>query len=257
MRILFPLPDEDFDPTESAIPWLALTQAGHEVVFATPSAQPARGDPRVLTGKGFGPWKAFLQAIPHARETYAQMIASPAFGAPQKLDLIEADAFDGVHLTGGHAPGMRRYLDSSAVHRFVATHTMQGKPVGAICHGVLAVARAKDPSTGRSVLYGRKTTALMRNQELTAWALTGLWLGSYYRTYRETVAQEVEKALQSPMDFINGPFSLTREAPDRPDHGFTVRDGNYLSARFYGDSYKYAHDFVALIDAHAAGRRPR
>ena len=60
MRILFPLPDEDFDPTESAIPWAALTAAGHEVAFATPSGQPARADPRILSGKGFGPWKAFL-----------------------------------------------------------------------------------------------------------------------------------------------------------------------------------------------------
>ena len=29
-----PLPDRDFDTTESAVPWKKLTEAGHSVVFA-------------------------------------------------------------------------------------------------------------------------------------------------------------------------------------------------------------------------------
>ena len=35
MRVLVPLPDADFDTTEVAVPWRLLTEAGHEVVFAT------------------------------------------------------------------------------------------------------------------------------------------------------------------------------------------------------------------------------
>ena len=35
MRVLIPLPDRDFDVTEVAVPWRLLTDAGHEVVFAT------------------------------------------------------------------------------------------------------------------------------------------------------------------------------------------------------------------------------
>jgi putative intracellular protease/amidase len=34
-RVLDPLPDRDFDVTEVAVPWRLLTDAGHEVVFAT------------------------------------------------------------------------------------------------------------------------------------------------------------------------------------------------------------------------------
>jgi hypothetical protein len=34
-RVLLPLPDRDFDPTEAAVPWRELRDAGHQVVVAT------------------------------------------------------------------------------------------------------------------------------------------------------------------------------------------------------------------------------
>ena len=50
-RVLIPLPDNDFDVTEVAVPWRLLTRAGHQVVFATerPGVLPA-ADPRLLAG---------------------------------------------------------------------------------------------------------------------------------------------------------------------------------------------------------------
>lgn len=248
-KIVFPLPAEGFEPTESAVPWRALLDAGHEVVFATPDGRPARPDDRVLTGRGFGPWRPFLRATAHARALCAQMEASPAFQSPVAYVDLEADAYDGLLLTGGHAPGMRSYLDAEAVHRLAAAHMKADKPVGAICHGVLAVARARDPETGRSVLHGRRSTALLKSQELAAWGLTGLWLGRYYRTYERTVQAEVEEALGGRAAFVRGPMSLalTREGPHRLDHGFVLRDGNYLSARYYVDTYRFAQAYVALL----------
>ncbi|MFD3330784.1 hypothetical protein ACFWW8_37205, partial [Streptomyces sp. NPDC058701] len=41
-------------------------------------------------------------------------------------------------------------------------------PVAAVCHGVLLAAQAKDPGTGRSVLHGRRATALTSLLELRA-----------------------------------------------------------------------------------------
>jgi putative intracellular protease/amidase len=34
--VLFLLPDADYDPTESSVPWQALRRAGIEMRFATP-----------------------------------------------------------------------------------------------------------------------------------------------------------------------------------------------------------------------------
>ncbi|PRQ02499.1 DJ-1/PfpI family protein [Enhygromyxa salina] len=252
MRILFPLPSLDFDPTEASVPWRALVDAGHEVVFATPNGQPAAADPRIVSGRGFALWRQFLRAVAHAREVYGQMEASEAFQAPLRYDELagQHERFDGVILTGGHAPKMKPYLESDLLQALVADYMIADKPVGAICHGALLVARARDPKTGRSVLHGRKTTALTKSQEMAAWAMTGLWLGSYYRTYEITVQDEVSQALASADDFLPGPFLLRREGPERRDYGFTVRDRNYLSARYYTDAYKFADEFVALLAEH-------
>lgn len=38
MQVLMPLPDNDFDVTEVAVPWHILTSAGHRVTLATERA---------------------------------------------------------------------------------------------------------------------------------------------------------------------------------------------------------------------------
>ena len=42
VRVHMPLPSVDFDPSERAIPWQALSATGHDVLFATPHGRPAR-----------------------------------------------------------------------------------------------------------------------------------------------------------------------------------------------------------------------
>jgi hypothetical protein len=107
--------------------------------------------------------------------------------------------------------------------------------------------RADENGRADSVLRGRKTTALTRHLELTAWALTVTWLGSYYRTYPETVQSEVTRALASAADFDAGPLALRRDSPEHPEYGFTVCDGNYLSARWPGDAHLFALHFARML----------
>ncbi|HUN52080.1 MAG TPA: type 1 glutamine amidotransferase domain-containing protein [Candidatus Sulfotelmatobacter sp.] len=247
-RVLMPLPDRDFDPTETGVPWLALAARGHQVVFATPSGRPGEADPRMVTGRGLGILAAFLRADRNGRAAYAAMSASEGWRHPLRYSDLRAEDFAAILLPGGHAKGMRPYLEAPLLQATVAGCFAQGKPVGAICHGVLLAARSKAAS-GRSVLHGRRTTALTRLMELGAWVLTAAYLGDYYRTYPETVESEVKAALASPGDFLSGPSGFTRDAPDKLEVGFTLRDGNYLSARWPGDAHRFARDFTAMVDA--------
>jgi ThiJ/PfpI family-like len=48
--LLTPLPDSDFDPTESGLPWRTMRDQGHNVVFATPTGRTGRADPKMVTG---------------------------------------------------------------------------------------------------------------------------------------------------------------------------------------------------------------
>lgn len=245
-RILVPLPNRDFDPSESAVPWRILKSRGHTVSFATPDGQPGQADPRMLSGEGLGIWAGLLRADANARAAYAEMERDAAFRQPLRYDQWRVDDFDGLLLPGGHAPGMKPYLESAELHALIATMFAANKPVAAVCHGVLAAARARG-ADGRSVLYGRKTTALPRQMEMSAWALTCLWRGDYYRTYPVSVQEEVTECLADRRDYIVGPQSLRRDRPERLDLGFTVRDGNYLSARWPGDVHRLGEEFATMF----------
>ena len=61
-RILIPIPREDFDHTESGVPWRILTSSGVEIAFATPEGAVASGDNRMLYGRGLGLLSGLLAA---------------------------------------------------------------------------------------------------------------------------------------------------------------------------------------------------
>ena len=244
--VLIPIPERDFDPTETAVPWQTLTSMGHAVQLATPDGRPGQADERMVKGRGLGIFKPMLIADANGRAAYAEMAASHAFQHPLRYSDLDAQGFDALLLPGGHAPGMKQYLESAQLQALVAAVFALGKPVGAICHGVVLAARSRS-ADGRSVLHGRKTTALTRQMEMSAWMLTRWWLGSYYRTYPTPVQDEVTAALASPGDFIVGPTSLSRDSPSRLGLGFTVRDRNYLSARWPGDAHRFAREFGAML----------
>jgi putative intracellular protease/amidase len=244
-RVLIPLPDHDFDVTEVAVPWHILTSAGHEVTFATERAGtvPA-ADPRLLTGVLFGQ----LGAAAEARRFYQEMTGSPEFRGTVPWGGIEPAAFDGLILPGGHAPRMRQYLSAYALQQKVAQFWALRRPVGAICHGTLVLARTRDPATGRSLLAARRTTCLPKYMERSAFLLTAWKLGRYYRTYPAYVQDEVTAALDSPAQFVQGPRVLAaRGTADDDSAAFVVQDGNYLSARWPGDAYLFGRRFLAML----------
>lgn len=247
MRVLMPLPDLDFDVTEVAVPWRMLTEAGHEVCFATEfgGAAPA-ADQRLLDGVLFGR----LGAAPEAAGFYRQLTAARGFQSPVAWGEIEPGSFDGLVLAGGHAPGMRQYLGSAVLREKVGQFWALGRPVGAICHGVLVLARTVDPATGQSVLYGRTTTCLPKYMERNAFLLTAWRLGRYYRTYPEYVQDEVVAALSDPGHFQLGPRVMTARGTATDDGpAFVVEDDSYVSARWPGDAYLFARRFIAKLGA--------
>ncbi|MER0484738.1 type 1 glutamine amidotransferase domain-containing protein [Streptomyces sp. Edi2] len=248
MRVLMPVPDRDFDVTEVAVPWRLLTDAGHRVVFATERAgtRPAC-DPRLLTGVLFGQ----LGAAEQPRRFYEELTRSEEFTATVGWAALAPEEYDGLILPGGHAPGMRQYLGSEVLRRQVGRFWALDRPVGAICHGVLVLARAREASTGRSLLADRRTTCLPKYMERSAYLATAWRLGRYYRTYPAYVEDEVRAALTGPdARFERGPRVLAARGTATDDSAaFAVQDGRYLSARWPGDAYLFARRFQALLEA--------
>ena len=244
-NVLMPLPDRDFDTTEVAVPWRLLTDAGHRVTFATERGGTAPAtDPLLLTGVVF----KMLGAAREPKRFYAEMVDDPGFRAPIAWRDIDAGSYDGLVLPGGHAPGMRQYLGSEVLQQKAVDFWHTGRPVGAICHGVLVLARAIDPATGRSVLHGRRTTCLPTYLEAAGFYSTFWRRGRYYRTYPEYVQTEVRAALAARRDFKLGrPTPLVRGTAKMDWPAFVVEDGNYVSARWPGDAYLFARELIKRL----------
>jgi putative intracellular protease/amidase len=245
VRVLVPLPDRDFDTTEVAVPWRILIDAGHSVTFATERGDVTpRCDPLLLTGVLFGRLGAAAEAI----GCYEQLTDAPEFRAPVSWHDLDVEQFDGLLLPGGHAPGMRQYLGAPELQRAIAEFWSTGRPVAAICHGVLLLARATDPATGHSVLHDKRTTCLPKYMERGAYALTAWRHGRYYRTYPAYVQDEVVAALAAPGQFVRGPRETSARGTATDDtHAFVVQDGRYLSARWPGDAYLFARRLDSML----------
>jgi putative intracellular protease/amidase len=280
-KVLIPIPRRDFDPTEVAVSWSVLTRLGHAVVFATPDARPGQADDMMLSGQGLDFWgfvpglKRFtavgrlMRANADARAAYGDMQQDPLYKTPLAWGQVRRQDFDGLLLPGGHrARGMRDYLESDVLQKLVADFFAAGLPVAAICHGVLLAARSRG-ADGRSVLFGRRTTALTWALERAGWRvgrIVRFWDPNYYRTYDDgtgkppgymSVQQEVTRALARPEDFIDVPAGapdyrrktsgMVRDTFDDDRPAFVVRDGNYISARWPGDAHTFARTFAAVL----------
>jgi putative intracellular protease/amidase len=282
VKILIAIPNHDFDPTEVAVTWKVLKSAGHVIFFATPDGNRAHADPLMLTGEGLDPWGFVpllskirliglaLRAHAPARRAYREMESDLQFLEPMRYADLRVPNFDALVLPGGHAKKMRQYLESAELQGFVADFFDSGKPVAAVCHGVVLAARSISKKTGNSVLHGRKTTALTWKLEKSAWMLSRFiarfWDPDYYRTYLEepgqpagymSVQQEVTRALAQPADFLD----VAEDAPERfaktsgmmrdslknSAPAWVVRDGSYVSARWPGDVHTFAKTFDAVV----------
>jgi putative intracellular protease/amidase len=282
--VLIPIPDRDFDPTEVAVSWRVLTNNGHRVIFATESGMPGVADDIMVTGRGLDLWSQLpvfgamsiigrmLRANKDGRRAYEDMLRSTEFQHPVSWTQATLDGVDALLLPGGHrARGMRSYIDSDTLQRLVVDAFARGVIVAAICHGVLLAARSVDPATGRSVLYGHRTTALTWALERSAWQLTRVtrfWDPDYYRTYTEepgqsggymSVQAEVTRALRSPTDFCDvergsprwwlKTSGMVRDTATDSRPAFVVDDGGYLSARWPGDTHTFANALSQKLSA--------
>lgn len=233
-NVLIPIPDKDFDTTEVAITWEILKAKGNKIVFATENAAVGATDPLLLTGVIFGQLGAKKNAI----NAYHLLLQSEEFQHPIKYAEINAAEFDLLFLPGGHAKGMRQYLESKTLQQKVVEFFKLNKLVGSVCHGPLILARSIDPETGKSVIYDYKITALTKSLEKLAYYLTKWKLGDYYRTYPEYVQDEIGTYLSDKNNFKTGMSSFLP---------FLVEDRNLITARWPNDVEQLANKLAEKL----------
>jgi putative intracellular protease/amidase len=229
-QILLPLPDKGFCPTEACIPWKECHSHGWQVTIST-----ERGiQPQADRNKLYGPLPGLVSAGAEAKAAHQLMIQDPSFHHPIPYAEIDPQQYDAILLPGGDALPMAQYLESSLLQGKVLQFWQLAKLVGAICHGVLVLARTIDPATGHSVIYGRKVAAPPRSLDLLAYRMDSWLVRHGYIMYPQCVADEVRACLQKPEDLFTA--SILRQ--------YAVVDGNLVTSRWYLEAGIFATRFA-------------
>ena len=234
-HVVIALATRDFDPSETAVPFKRLTEAGHRVSFATADGAPGACDPIMING---GVLLGAIRPTSEHVQLYKEMAQSEAFLRPVRFADVTPEEFDMLVLPGGHAQGMRQYLEDETLQGAVGAFMARDALVGSICHGGVVLARSRVPGSDRSVVAGRRLTALPWHMEMSAWAATWPFWGNLFRTYPTSVQTEL---VEAGAHFERGPLVPRYGAP------FVVTDGNLISARWPGDAEAFAAALVAAL----------
>jgi putative intracellular protease/amidase len=152
---------------EFAAPYKAITEAGHEVVVATPNGVTPNVDMMSMRPSMAGGEEGALELEAIIRS--AEMMRRPLH-----LSDVRLDDYDSVYLPGGHGPMADLSLDAD-VGRILTAQLASGKPLAIVCHGPAAMLATR--IHGESPFKGYRITCFTdEEEEAVGLASRSTWL---------------------------------------------------------------------------------
>ncbi len=133
---------------EFAVPFNTLTEAGVEIVVASPKGGAVPLDPKTE---------------PDEKQRQKWAGALGALEATKRLSEVTAEGFDALFFPGGHGPLMD-LSDNADLKALIESFDRAGKIIAALCHGPAALLNACNAS-GEPLIKGRKVTGFTNMEE--------------------------------------------------------------------------------------------
>ncbi len=133
---------------EFAVPFTTLTEAGVEIVVASPKG-------------GAVPLDSKTDPDDDQRQKWAGALS--ALASTKRLSEVTADGFDAIFFPGGHGP-LIDLSDNAEAKRLIESFDRAGKIIAALCHGPAALLNAQNAS-GEPLIKGRKVTGFTNMEE--------------------------------------------------------------------------------------------
>lgn len=143
---------------ELAAPYYAFKDARANITLASPAGGKPPVDPHS---------EATDSQTDATRRFLADAEATRALAQTHKLSEIDDPAgFDAVFYPGGHGP-LWDLADDRDSQRLIESLYAQGKPIGAVCHGVAALRDVRGPF-GLPLVRGKAVTGFSNSEERAA-----------------------------------------------------------------------------------------
>ncbi|MFE9330673.1 type 1 glutamine amidotransferase domain-containing protein [Streptomyces sp. NPDC006925] len=139
---------------ELAAPYYRLTEAGAEIVLASPKGGQPPLDPKSNEVDFQTDETRRFEADPEATRALANTV---------RLDSVSADDFDAVFYPGGHGP-LWDLAEDTVSARLIETTLRSGKPVGLVCHAP-GVLRHTVDEDGTPLVRGKNVTGFANTEE--------------------------------------------------------------------------------------------
>ncbi|WP_405867326.1 type 1 glutamine amidotransferase domain-containing protein [Streptomyces sp. NBC_01515] len=140
---------------EFAAPYKLITEAGHEVVVATPNGVTPNVDMMSLRPSMAGGEQGALDLEEIIR-------SAEVMRRPLQLSDVRLEDYDAVYLPGGHGPMADLALDAD-VGRILTAQLASGKPLAIVCHGPSAILATR--IHGESPFKGYRMTCFTNEEE--------------------------------------------------------------------------------------------
>ncbi|WP_433728659.1 type 1 glutamine amidotransferase domain-containing protein [Actinoplanes sp. CA-051413] len=140
---------------EFAMPYRAVTEAGHEVVVATPGGTTPNVDMMSLRPSMAGGEQGALELEEIIR-------SAEVMRRPLRLSDARLEDYDAVYLPGGHGPMQDLAVDADA-GRLLTAALASGKPLAIVCHAPAALLATR--IHGESPFRGYRVTGFTNEEE--------------------------------------------------------------------------------------------
>lgn len=140
---------------EFARPYQAITEAGHEVVVATPGGTTPSVDMMSLRPSMADGEKGALELEEIIR-------SAEVMRRPLQLSDVRLEDYDAVYLPGGHGPMQDLAFDADA-GRLLTAALASGKPLAIVCHAPAAMLSTR--IHGKSPFAGYRVTCFTNEEE--------------------------------------------------------------------------------------------
>ncbi|WP_405910848.1 MULTISPECIES: type 1 glutamine amidotransferase domain-containing protein [unclassified Streptomyces] len=140
---------------EFAAPYKLITEAGHEVVVATPNGVTPNVDMMSLRPSMAGGEQGALDLEEIIR-------SAEAMRRPLQLSDVRLEDYDAVYVPGGHGPMADLALDAD-VGRILTAQLASGNPLAIVCHGPAAILATR--IHGESPFKGYRITCFTNEEE--------------------------------------------------------------------------------------------
>lgn len=140
---------------EFAMPYKAVTEAGHEVVVATPGGVTPNVDMMSLRPSMAGGEEGALELEEIIR-------SAEAMRRPLKLSDVRLEDYDAVYLPGGHGPMSDLAYDADA-GRLLTAQLASGRPQAIVCHAPASLLSTR--IHGESPFKGYRVTGFTNEEE--------------------------------------------------------------------------------------------